>query len=203
MSLYLIIGFLFLIFVPKGEVERFINSYHNPFLDRLFLIITELGDGKFIGLIILLLFFIKTYYGLMAGICFLASTIMVQLVKRFAFPDSPRPLRFFEPNIALHYVDGLEIHSYFSFPSGHTSGAFTLFCLLALLMRKNSWGILFFCMAFLVGFSRMYLLQHFLMDTYFGAIFGTAATVLVFYIFQYKSSLSENKRLAMPIYKIF
>jgi membrane-associated phospholipid phosphatase len=203
MSLYISIGFFILIFVPKGEVERFINVYHHPYPDKIFLILTDLGDGTFISIIIALLFFIRIYYGLLGGISFLTSTIIVQIIKRYAFPDSPRPLRFFEPNFPLHYVDGLEIHSYFSFPSGHTSGAFTIFCLLAILVRNKYLGLVFFLLAFIVGFSRMYLLQHFFIDTYFGAIFGTASTVMVYYIMQYKTNLSSNHRLSKPIYKLF
>jgi membrane-associated phospholipid phosphatase len=203
MSLYITIGFFILVFIPKGEVEKFINSFHNSFLDQFFLIITELGNGAVLSAIIFLLFFKKIYYGILSATCFLTSTLIVQSVKRYAFPDAPRPLRFFEPNIHLHYVDGLEIHSYFSFPSGHTSGAFTMFCLLAILMRKKYGDILFFTIAFMVGFSRMYLLQHFFMDTYFGAIFGVLATILVYYIMQYKTSLSSNSLLDKPIYKIF
>jgi membrane-associated phospholipid phosphatase len=203
MSLYISIGFFILIFVHKGEVEQFINVYHHPYLDKIFLILTDLGDGTFISIIIALLFFIRIYYGLLGGISFLTSTIIVQIIKRYAFPDSPRPLRFFEPTIPLHYVDGLEIHSYFSFPSGHTSGAFTIFCLLTILVRNKYLGLVFFLLAFIVGFSRMYLLQHFFIDTYFGAIFGTASTVMVYYIMQYKTNLSSNHRLSKPIYKLF
>jgi membrane-associated phospholipid phosphatase len=203
MSLYVITGFFILTLIPKGEVEKFINSYHNDFLDHFFLIITELGDGTVLSLVIFLLFFKKIYYGILSTACFLASTFVVQLTKRFAFPDSPRPLRFFEPTIHLHYVDGLEIHSYFSFPSGHTSGAFTIFCLLAIFIGKKHTDVVFFFLAFLVGFSRMYLLQHFFMDTYFGAIFGVATVCLIYYIFQFKTNLSTNSMLDRPIYKIF
>jgi membrane-associated phospholipid phosphatase len=202
-SVYVLVGFFILIFVPKGEIEKAINSYHNIYLDQFFLFITEIGNGAFLMLVVLLLFFKKIYYGLLSGICFITSTIFVQTVKRFAFPDSPRPLRFFEPNIPLHYVDGLEIHSYFSFPSGHTSGAFTMFCILAILVKNKYWDIVFFLLAFVVGFSRMYLLQHFFADTYFGAIFGITATLLVYYILQYRSNLSTNTRLDRPIYEIF
>jgi membrane-associated phospholipid phosphatase len=203
MSLYVIFGFFVLTFIPKGEVEKFINSYHNNFLDQFFLIITELGDGAWLTLIIFLLFFKKIYYGILSTACFLTSTFMVQLTKRLAFPDSPRPLRFFEPTIHLHYVDGLEIHSYFSFPSGHTSGAFTMACLMAILIGKKYGDYVFFSLAFMVGLSRMYLLQHFFMDTYFGALFGIAATCLVYYIIQFKTSLPESRMLDSPIYKIF
>jgi membrane-associated phospholipid phosphatase len=203
MSLYVLAGLLILMLVPKGDLERYLNSYHNIHLDNFFLFVTEFGNGAFLLLIIFLLFMKKIYYGILSMICFLSSTIFVQSVKRLAFPEAPRPISFFEPTLDLHYISSIEIHRYFSFPSGHTSGAFTVFCLLAIIFRNKYLGIIFFLLAFMVGLSRMYLLQHFFADTYFGAIFGTAITLICYYLIQYKTNMSKNLKLNRSVFEIF
>jgi membrane-associated phospholipid phosphatase len=203
MGLYVFIGLFILILVPKGNLEREVNTYNKPWLDNFFLIVTELGNGVFLLLIVFLLFMKRIYYGILSLTCFLASTIVVQSIKRFAFPEAPRPISFFEPTIDLHYISSLEIHRHFSFPSGHTSGAFTVFCLLAIIFRNRYLSVILFLLAFMVGLSRIYLLQHFFADTYFGAVFGTAITMMCYYFIQYRTNLHESVKLNRSVFEIF
>jgi membrane-associated phospholipid phosphatase len=203
MGLFVLAGLFIFLLVPKGNLEREINSCHNIYLDNFFLLITELGNGAFLLLIIALLFMKKIYYGILSMICFLSSTLVVQSIKRLAFPEAPRPISFFEPTLDLHYINSIEIHRYFSFPSGHTSGAFTVFCLLAIIFRQKYLDFIFFLLAFIVGLSRMYLLQHFFADVYFGAIFGTAVTMICYYLIQYKTDMKDNLRMNRSVFEIF
>jgi membrane-associated phospholipid phosphatase len=197
--IYLVGGFLVLIFIPKGTIEITLNKHHNKFLDIFFYYITFLGDGIFSVLFIILLFFRKIYYGIVCGVAFLFSTFIVQGLKRFFFAETLRPSKFFEGIEDLYYIDGLQIHSHFSFPSGHTSGAFTLFCFLALISKNVYAEILFFLLAFLVGLSRIYLLQHFFIDTYFGALIAIAATAATYYYFEMHTDLKHKDRLNRPL----
>jgi membrane-associated phospholipid phosphatase len=203
MGLYVLTGLFILILVPKGNLERGVNTYNTPWLDNFFLIVTEFGNGAFLLLIVFLLFMKRMYYGILSLTCFLASTLVVQSIKRFAFPEAPRPISFFEPTIDLHYISSLEIHRHFSFPSGHTSGAFTIFCLLAIIFKNKYLAVIFFLLAFMVGLSRIYLLQHFFADTYFGAVFGTAITMMCYYFIQYRTNLHESVRLNRSVFEIF
>jgi membrane-associated phospholipid phosphatase len=68
-----------------------------------------------------------------------------------------------------------------SFPSGHTCAAFSLFTFLSLLAsaRYQPLGLLFFILAALVGYTRMYLAAHFFADVYAGSILGTIGTILL------------------------
>jgi membrane-associated phospholipid phosphatase len=66
--------------------------------------------------------------------------------------------------------------SKFSFPSGHTATAFSMFFLLALIYNKKGVGLVCCLLAIIAGFSRMYLLQHFLLDVLAGSILGVAIT---------------------------
>jgi membrane-associated phospholipid phosphatase len=203
MGLYVLAGLFILLLVPKGNLEREVNACHNMYFDKFFLLTTELGNGAFLLLIVFLLFMKKIYYGILSMACFLSSTIFVQAVKRLAFPEAPRPISFFEPTLDLHYISSIEIHRYFSFPSGHTSGAFTVFCLLAIIFRKKYLDLIFFLLAFMVAFSRIYLLQHFFLDVYFGAIFGAGITLICYYLIQYKTNMPENIKLNRSVFEIF
>jgi membrane-associated phospholipid phosphatase len=136
-----------------------------------------------------------------AGVSLIVTTIVTQSLKRLVFADTLRPKAFFEGLKDLYYIEGLEIHSHFSFPSGHTSGAFTIYLVLALITRNSISGILFFVLAFLTGLSRIYLMQHFFIDTYFGAFIAITLTLIIFYLFE-KSSLSKREDLQRPV-KVF
>ena len=70
------------------------------------------------------------------------------------------------------------MHSFHSFPSGHTAVAFGLFCLLALISSNKMIGVVCFFIALFVAFSRVYLSQHFFLDIYIGSLIGVVATVL-------------------------
>jgi membrane-associated phospholipid phosphatase len=72
----------------------------------------------------------------------------------------------------LHLVDGVQMLSYNSFPSGHSATIFALCLCLAAFSGLNRWKVVLFFIAVLVAFSRIYLSQHFLSDTYFGSMIG-------------------------------
>ncbi len=203
MLVYILCGLGFALFVPKGEFEIWLNKNYTISLDYFFAYITNLGDGNFSVLIIILLFFRKVYYGVLATISFIFSTIVVQCIKRFVFPGLLRPSAFFDKTLNLHYVPDIEIHHYNSFPSGHTSGAFTIFLILAIVFRNKYLDVLFFVLAFLVGLSRVYLLQHFFIDTYFGAIIGVSTTLIVYYFTSSKANWLEKPKLNKSIIKLF
>jgi undecaprenyl-diphosphatase len=62
-----------------------------------------------------------------------------------------------------------------SFPSGHTTSAFVVYGFIAIALFSASQKskvipMLFLLLAFLVGFSRVYLLQHYLSDVITGAL---------------------------------
>ena len=88
------------------------------------------------------------------------------------------PAKYFEGIEDIYIVSGLEMHSFNSFPSGHTAVAFGLFCLLTLISSNKMLGVIYFFIALLVALSRVYLSLHFFLDIYFGSIIGVVATVL-------------------------
>jgi membrane-associated phospholipid phosphatase len=66
--------------------------------------------------------------------------------------------------------DGQHQHSNSSFPSSHAANAFALAWVLGARWRRGS--AVFFALALLIAFSRMYLNRHFLSDVVAGASIG-------------------------------
>lgn len=193
----LLIGCIFLITVPKVDGHLFVNSIHTPLLDVFFTYFTHVGDGTFVvlGSLILGIIFWKKYrYAvlLLAGINLFLVAGISQFLKHVVFSDAARPLKFIGQEL-LYMVPGVEVHTSNSFPSGHTTAGFAFFALVAFLYGKNKW-IQFLCalLAVLVGFSRIYLSQHFLEDTVLG---GTIGLVCFFISHTIVKSLKIGKSL--------
>lgn len=163
---------VFLVHMGKENAFLVINSHYNSFFDTLFFYITELGNTwTFIVLIILMLFF-KIRYSIIFVYALLINTIFVQGMKHLVYPEALRPIKYFEGNYLPHYLEATDIHAYNSFPSGHTATAFAIAVLLAYVFRHTGFHFLIFLLAFLVGYSRVYLAQHFAGDVLAGSFIG-------------------------------
>jgi membrane-associated phospholipid phosphatase len=115
--------------------------------------------------------------GILIVTTYLLSGILAQLSKRLIV--APRPKAFFEAlGQQIHEVDGVNIHLHQSFPSGHTTSAFALMVTLWLLVSKGWLRCLFFLLACMVGYSRVYLSQHFPVDVWAGAVYGVSGAML-------------------------
>ena len=183
---------------PKGELELLINQYHLPGLDIFFRYITHLGNGIVLAIFLIFLLFHNYYFAIVTTFSILLQSIFISIFKRWIFNGLDRPLAFFPEGIDLNFVEGVEIHTSNTFPSGHTATGFALFALLfiAINNRGTIVSTLLFYFAFLVGFSRIYLLQHFVIDVYFGALFGILSVVLALSLMPviFKSARMETFR---------
>ena len=68
----------------------------------------------------------------------------------------------------------------YAFPSGHTSAAFSVAVTLSFAFPQ--WQAIFFLMAALVGYSRIFLGEHYPSDVMVGAIIGCIFTVTLFVV---------------------
>lgn len=113
-------------------------------------------------------------------ISFIISGLAAQIIKNLV--NSPRPKLYFEAGQYLHFIDGVNLANNSSFPSGHTATAFAI-ATVVVLMISNKKGQLFIVLAAaLVGYSRIYLAQHFLLDVIIGAIIGCTSGVMAVYL---------------------
>ncbi|WP_420147586.1 phosphatase PAP2 family protein [Spirosoma sp.] len=165
----------------QEQLMQWINFRNTPLADLLFPYVTYLGDGVFYVFVCLILLTYNRRIGLMAFASFALSSLTSEFLKKIIFSNSPRPLKFFEHSTyQYHVIEGLEIHSINSFPSGHTTTAFAMFSLLALLDSRKERGLICLALAILTGYSRVYLFQHFVEDAYVGSLVGTISSVIVY-----------------------
>ena len=70
-----------------------------------------------------------------------------------------------------------------SFPSGHTSSAFTFAMAITMVLKKKGVAIPAFIFAFLMGISRIYVGVHYPTDVIVGAFVGILYAVIGYFIF--------------------
>lgn len=166
----------------QGIILLEINRYYSFQADVFFKYFTHLGDGVFCISVGILMLFWSRAKGLLILLSYAVSGILAQLIKNFGFPKEPRPAEYFARMMnSLHTVSGVELSHWNSFPSGHTTSAFAFFALIAVWVKHPMLKFLCLSVAVTVAFSRMYLLQHFLVDVYVGSLLGTltAWTLLI------------------------
>jgi len=191
--LLIVVGVLELTY-SQEQLMQWVNVRNAPAADEFFPYATYLGDGVFFVLVCLLLTINNRRIGLMAFASFALSSLVSLFLKQLVFSDSLRPLKTFEHSTyQYHIIKGLDIHSYNSFPSGHTTSAFALFGMLALLDERKGRGWFFLVIAAMTGYSRVYLFQHFVEDAYVGSIIGTVSTVVV-YLLMYRWVAQYQKK---------
>ena len=165
----------------KLEQMQWINAHNNPWGDWFFYGATQMGEGWFWGAIIVLFLLISFGKALIMGVSLLLSTLISSSAKLYF--DTLRPIGFFEKQkLPWHFVDGVVINLHQSFPSGHTTTAFAIFMMLTLFAKHKNWGIFFVILAWLTGYSRTYLFQHFPIDVLAGAVIGVFSSILVYFI---------------------
>ena len=165
----------------KLEQMQWINSHNTPWEDWFFYGATQLGEGWFWMAVVILFLFISFEKALMMGASLLVSSLITFSAKNYF--DTLRPLGFFEKQkLTWHFVDGVAINLHQSFPSGHTTTAFTIFMMLTLFAKNKNWGFLLVSLAWLTGYSRTYLFQHFPVDVLAGAFIGVFSSVLVYFL---------------------
>lgn len=165
--------------------ERFfllLNGNLGKPADIFFSIWTWLGDGLlWIPIGLLVIFYRKKRIPLLIG-AILFSTAFTQLPKNTLFAETLRPTAAIS-NGSIHTVPGVQVHTTHSFPSGHTMTAFTVF-LLACLLINGRWIIpAGFLYALMVGYSRIYLAQHFPLDVG-GGMIGAVFSIWLAIFFQ-------------------
>lgn len=176
---------VFIIFT-KPEIQLWINQYNAPFFDWLFKHLTFLGDGLFIIIPALILLFFSLRHTVFLLTAYLSTGLVTQILKRVFFNDIVRPSRYFHDIASLHLVDGVKMLSGKSFPSGHSTSAFTLFLCLALISNNRYIKLTCFILAVMVAFSRVYLSQHFLIDICAGSFIGSLGAVIFYQVFYRK-----------------
>ena len=149
------------------------NNMHLPALDVIMPVISMLGSGAAIWVVITIILLITKKYRTLGismavalTLCFLIGNCMLKpLVAR------PRPFDLF-PDMKLL----ISRPGDFSFPSGHTMSSFAAASVI--FIKNKRWGTAALVLACLIAFSRLYLFVHYPSDVVTGMILGVGAAFL-------------------------
>ena len=192
-DLFLLIAGTFLLATPlffitnSIRISLFFNSHHTSFFNVFFYMLTWLGYYRVFIVIGFVMYFVKNGRCLPFGFTFLIFLILVQFFKRVVFQNCLRPtflLPKLFPGLEIDQIPNMVFSKHYSFPSGHAGFIFALVILFTYAFEiKNIWLQLgMILIALLVCTSRLYLMQHFFRDVYFGALLGILPTIVAIYI---------------------
>jgi undecaprenyl-diphosphatase len=172
------------VFDLNRELFLLLNGmYHSDITDVAMFVITQFGSGLAMAALIgVPLFYYDRENFLRRFIVIVLAVSLggavVELIK-----DSASLSRPVSDLMGLIATGSAKVHLFIedprhnSFPSGHTQLAFG--AVVALSWYHRGWyTIPLFILAFLVGFSRIYLGVHFPLDVLCGAIIGTVVSIL-------------------------
>jgi membrane-associated phospholipid phosphatase len=160
----------------KDEIYFAVNGRYSEWSDFIAPYLTDLGNGwATVILSVILVFFSYRKAFLMAS-TYAITALFAQMIKHIA--KTPRPKLYFHDQLShIHFVKGLYIDLHDSFPSGHTVTAFSTALLIAYFCKNKNWGAPLLILATSIGYSRMYLSEHFFGDVIAGSAIGVILTI--------------------------
>lgn len=186
--------------VDKGELHLSLCDHHTAWGDVLMPVLSDTCNWLPYMLAAGLLIW-RWRIGLFMTGSLLLSTAIVQPIKHLV--GAPRPLTWFAqnmPDISLPLTEGVNMHYYLSFPSGHTTTFFCLYFALCAIYTyyaqqtptAKPWArkwvcilvqVVCFLLAAISSYSRLYLSQHFALDVLAGMVIGVASVLIMALIF--------------------
>lgn len=155
------------------------------------IVATYIGDGIFLLIIGIILVVFNRKLWLVTLLCLAVPSILTQILKHTVFEDNHRPAALMGHIPGLYYIEGVVMNQFNSFPSGHTTAAFSLYTLLALLYARKKHGWIWVVIAATVAISRVYLLQHFWADIMAGSILAVCVVTFIYTFFAAKLQADE------------
>jgi membrane-associated phospholipid phosphatase len=188
------LGLILCLLSEKGTFVWWLAHNRSPLLDYFFRYWTFLGDGIMVGIVGIMAAAVRYRYALILFAIGIAQLVASYFFKKIVFGNLPRPRRYFQDVDLSLFVPNVEVYSNHTFPSGHTITAFGL-CFFIALMCDRPWVTrLSLLIAVSIGFSRIYLFQHFLEDVVAGSLLGVAVTGGLFFLFAQWRSFWEDQK---------
>jgi len=184
LSIYLfIISILGLLVFLTGNENLFlyVNQNLSPALGQPARFFSFLGESWVMLGLLILSFKMPFRQTLLVGFTWLSGAIHSWIFKLWLCKGWPRPYEFYsQKGIVLNLVEGVKLHHWNTFPSGHTLTAFSIVFLIQALYPKLPFRfvILSILLASLCGLSRIILVQHWPMDVLGGMILGCSAALI-------------------------
>ena len=146
-----------------------IQNIRNVPLDKLMVTISSAGNLSLIWIAYIFIFLSAKELKKQGKIMILAFVLNIFLVNILVKNIVARPRPYEVANFTDLLVHKLSDNS---FPSGHTSYAFTFATIITKLNKNKALKIFTNTLAVLMAFSRLYLYVHFPIDVLAGAVFG-------------------------------
>jgi membrane-associated phospholipid phosphatase len=160
----------------REEIYFAVNSHNYPWADFIAPFLTDLGNGWTTVVLAAILLLFNYRKAFMMALVYAVTSIVAQIVKHIF--DAPRPKLYFQAQLShIHFVKGVYMLSLHSFPSGHTVTAFSTAVLITYWCKNKFWGFPLLILAICIGYSRMYLSEHFFEDVTAGSAIGVISTV--------------------------
>jgi membrane-associated phospholipid phosphatase len=173
-------GALLLFLFGDGNIFLWINSHLVTSTGHFAYWVTLMGEGLFFAILVLIATIFKLRWALNLLVAHGFASIISSLCKHVLFKGAPRPKSVFAEE-SLQFVEGVVVHSWNSFPSGHTITAFCIFTVMVLVIQRPRFDLLWLGLAVLVGVSRIILSQHFLKDVLVGSLIGLLSAMIASY----------------------
>lgn len=166
--------------IGKNDFFLLLNRDLGSFFDYFFRFFSFLAEGYlWVALLIFFIFSGRIRLLPLLVSSFVFTTLFTQVCKYFVY-DELRPSKAITG--VFHAVKDVTLYSTGGFPSGHTGTAFTVYLLFCLVYKKKWWVFAGLVCALLVGYSRIYLAEHFPFDVAGGiitAILSVSISILI------------------------
>ena len=169
------------------------NGLSNPVLDWLMPIITTKQNWYPLFLIIIVGLLWKggkqgrIVVLLLIPVIVLSDQISASVIKPLV--DRVRPCEAFESLGTVHMLIGKKTSP--SFPSSHAANSFAAAALFAFFYPKRQW--IYYTIAAIVGFSRIYVGVHYPFDVLAGAILGLFCAAVIYFGYRFiKEKISQR-----------
>lgn len=181
----------------QESILYFFRDISNPVLDKIFAVITMLGEQYFIIAVISLVYWnISKRYGFILSFSFLVSVASSEILKLLF--HTKRPFEVLE-NL---YPVRVETAIGYSFPSGHTQAATSFFITGSLFYKKINLFISALVISALVAISRLYLRVHWLIDVIGGLAIGFIISIIMYFILDEISKNAKRRSIFVLVFFI-
>ena len=174
---------------------RMLQTIRTPFFDWLVALITQLGEETvFLVLGLFILWCVSKKWGFRFLAAGLVGNTANQLLKAIFLVPRPWVL---DPSFEIVEA-AREAATGYSFPSGHTQTAATVYGMIAAAVKKTWVTVLCIALILLVGFSRMYLGVHTPYDVGVSLITGALTVYGMMALFN-RAGEDEKKELSIHL----
>jgi membrane-associated phospholipid phosphatase len=167
-----------IVVTPYGHFNIWLSNHYHNGIGFFFKYYTHFGEEWIlVPLGLLLVWFLKSITFTIRLTATFIFNALITIFFKFLIFDYNRPKLVLE-KFNLVFTEGVKVHEYNSFPSGHSSAAFAMALALAFWFNNKAVSFVVILMAIGVGLSRIYLQQHFIEDVIGGATIGLLAAGL-------------------------